>query len=128
MTNEEIVKRYLAIPDEERRRLMESLKSWREESRHRVMQTYINLMIGIVGDGLLSRSRDRELVDARAVVAYELHKKGFSECEIARAFLRSHAMIHLYIDQTSFDLKHRFKNYRTDLYKTYQEKLKEYEL
>lgn len=128
MTELEIVERFLQIPEERRRQLMESLKNWRAEYRQKVMQTYINFMIDIVGEGLLSKSRDSELVDARAVVSYVLHKKGYSENEIAGELNKNHSMIHIYIDQTEFDLVHDFRNYRTRLYKKYTDKLSEYAL
>lgn len=119
MTDKEIVELYLSIPYVDRVRLKKEVKKERSDDKVSVIIRHINIMQTMTGLDVLSRRRDMEYIDARAVVAYVMNKKGYSEAVIGKALERDHSMVHKYIDDTAFYVSNGFNNSRTRLLSRY---------
>ena len=54
----------------------------------------LKIATDIVGDGILSRSRDRNCVIGRMMIAWQMREEGYSLVAIGRRLGRHHATIH----------------------------------
>lgn len=65
-----------------------------DESR---FQNLYEIVKGMFGNGILTRSRDYNLVLARSFIVYQMHNEGYSYQSIGKHLVRHHASaIHLY--------------------------------
>ena len=91
----ELTQRCLALPKKDRAILIKVLKQSlheKDEGRGRFGMLY-KVATSIVGNGILTQSRDHKLVTARKIIAYTMRCEGYSLSAIGRAMNRNHASV-----------------------------------
>ena len=128
MSEEDIVRMYLCIQPERRKQITEKLQREKAKEKINLLYAMIKIMTDITGKELNLKSRLRPDVDIRMVMAYALHKKGFSECEIGKALNKDHSLIHKYIDDMRFYVDRDFNSSLVKMYKEFKSKIDKYEI
>lgn len=83
----------------------------------------------IVGKGILSSSRLRELVIGRMMIVYQLRTEGYSLKTIGRYLVRHHASVYQLQRKMEDVLKYpKMFADETRMWNEFQEKIKEYEV
>lgn len=128
MSETDIVKAYLNIPEEKRKQIQAQLKKEAEQEDQSRINLYLSAMAIILDGDIELKSRKRIHVDAKKVIAYFLHKKGFSEPQIGRVLKKDHSSIHLYIDEMRYALSRGMNYSLTNLYFDYLKVLEIYDI
>lgn len=128
MSEEEIVRMYLSIPPDRRKYIAVQLQRQKGKERNFRLYAMIKMMTDVTGKELNLFSRLRPDVDARMVVAYGLHTKGFTECEIGRALHKDHSLIHKYVSDMRFYVEKDFNSDLVKMYKAYKTKIDNYDI
>ena len=96
----ELVRQCLSLDRGKRERLAKMLQDSlvrQEPTDESRFQTLYDIAKGMFGNGILTGSRDYNLVLARTFIVYQLHNDGYSYNMIGKCLVRSHASaIHLY--------------------------------
>ena len=89
----EIVTRCLAMSRANRQHLIAILEESLEEKEtiQERFQTLLGCATMLMGDGILSDSRDSFCVFGRQMIAYKMHKEGFGWSDIGRQMGRPHS-------------------------------------
>lgn len=128
MTDKEIVEEFYSIPVEDRKRLLREIKEDKKKHKRDIICDHVKVMYDLTGVDALYRCSDRKHCDSRAVIAYVLKEKGFSEWELSAGLKKDHSMIHKYIDDIRFYLKKGVVNSTTELLNEYKLKLMNYDI
>lgn len=126
----ELTRRCLYLPKPDRQRLIRILtESLEEEEREDDGSRFAILYkaaTDVCGQGILTSSRDFNLVMGRRMIAYQMKLEGYSFVTIGKRLMRHHAsvihMVRMMCDTMTF----RFKG-EMEYWNKFQEKLKEYE-
>lgn len=126
----ELTRRCLYLPKPDRQRLIRILtESLEEEEREDDGSRFAILYkaaTDVCGQGILTSSRDFNLVMGRRMIAYQMKLEGYSFVTIGKRLMRHHAsvihMVRMMCDTMTF----RFKD-EMEYWNKFQEKLKEYE-
>lgn len=93
----EITRRCLYLSREDKQRLIrvltESLEEEEKEDDGSRFATLYKAATEICGHGILTRSRDFNLVMGRRMIAYKMRKEGYSLLTIGKKLIRHHASI-----------------------------------
>lgn len=96
----ELQKQCLSLDRGKRERLVKLLQdslSRPEPTDESRFQTLYEIVKGMFGNGILTRSRDYNLVLARSFIVYQMHNEGYSYQSIGKHLVRHHAAaIHMY--------------------------------
>lgn len=105
----EIVTRCLAMSRANRQHLIAILEESLEEKEtiQERFQTLLGCATMLMGDGILSNSRDFFCVFGRMLIAYQMHKEGFGWSEIGRQMGRSHSTIICLVKKMEDYLKYK---------------------
>lgn len=128
MSDRDIVRLYLDIPEDVREKIKEELTkdevlNYRKTYKQMVLNKYVSAMAQLCGGKLELTSRLNPFVEARMVLAYVLSEKGYTESEIGEAMLKDHSTIHHYIANVRFNTEYGFNNNLTSLMKRFKEKV-----
>lgn len=92
----DIEKRCLSLSNKEKKRLIEILrKSLETKDVCETFEKMHDAIVKVFGKEVLTKSRDRDLVVGRTILAYSCAVLGWSECTIGRLMQRDHSSINL---------------------------------
>lgn len=128
MSETEIVRAYWAIPLAQRAKLMEELKIKGDTEVNARISLYLNTMCMLIGGHIDLNSKERKHVDAKKVLAYHLHKKGYNIMEIGKIIGKNRATIYYYLDELRFALERGFSYSTTQMYYDYLKLLEEHDI
>ena len=126
----ELTRRCLYLPKPDRQRLIRILtESLEEEEREDDGSRFAILYkaaIDVCGQGILTSSRDFNLVMGRRMIAYQMKLEGYSFVTIGKRLMRHHASVIHMVRMMCDTMVFRFKD-EMEYWNKFQEKLKEYE-
>lgn len=120
------------LPEWEKIRLINNLKASMVEEPE-VGQGRFSVLYraatDMVGKGILSSSRRRELVVGRMMIVYQMRTEGYTLKAIGRYLIRHHASVYQ-LQQRMEDVLKYPKQFSTEImmWNEFQEKIKEYEV
>ena len=117
----------LILPKADRVRLINILKESLEEREddNSRFQVLLKAATEVCGEGILSQSRDFNLVMGRRLIAYQMRKEGYSFMAIGRRMAKHHASVIHMVQMMEDVINYRFKEIQ--YWDAFQKKLKEYE-
>lgn len=128
----ELTRQCLMLPEWEKVRLINNLKASMVEEPQTGQGRFSVLYkaaTDIVGKGILSSSRLRELVIGRMMIVYQLRTEGYSLKAIGRYLVRHHASVYQLQRKMEDVLKYpKVFPDEIRMWKEFQEKIKEYEV
>ena len=84
-----------SLPQEQKQRLIGLLrKSLRPSPSGKTFELMHDAMVKVLGKEVLTKSRDRDLVVGRTILAYSCAVLGWTEYTIGRCLQRDHASVH----------------------------------
>lgn len=126
----ELTRRCLYLPKPDRQRLIRILtESLEEEEREDDGSRFAILYkaaTDVCGQGILTSSRDFNLVMGRRMIAYQMKLEGYSFVTIGKRLMRHHASVMHMVRMMCDTMVFRFKD-EMEYWNKFQEKLKEYE-
>lgn len=126
----ELTRRCLYLPKPDRQRLIRILtESLEEEEREDDGSRFAILYkaaTDVCGQGILTSSRDFNLVMGRRMIAYQMKLEGYSFVTIGKRLMRHHASVMHMVRMMCDTMIFRFKD-EMEYWNKFQEKLKEYE-
>lgn len=126
----ELTRRCLYLPKPDRQRLIRILtESLEEEEREDDGSRFAILYkaaTDVCGQGILTSSRDFNLVMGRRMIAYQMQLEGYSFVTIGKRLMRHHASVMHMVRMMCDTMVFRFKD-EMEYWNKFQEKLKEYE-
>lgn len=127
----ELAKQCLSLDRGKRERLAKLLQDSlnrpepTDESR---FQTLYEIAKGMFGNGILTSSRDYNLVLARSFIVYQMHNEGYSYPSIGKHLVRHHASaIHMYKRMENIFDYPEYYAIEISYWKEFKKKLKEKE-
>ena len=125
----ELTRRCLSLSKSQRekliKRLQESLNE-REDDGSR-FATLLKAATDVCGQGILSSSRDFNLVMGRRMIAYQMRSEGYSFPSIGKMMVRHHASI-IHMVRMMEDALHFQFNLEMEYWNKFQQKIKEYDI
>jgi chromosomal replication initiation ATPase DnaA len=125
----ELIRRCLSLSKSQReiliKRLQESLNE-REDDGSR-FATLLKAASDVCGQGILSSSRDFNLVMGRRMIAYQMRKEGYSFPNIGRHMVRHHASVIHMVRMMEDAIRFQF-NLEMGYWNKFQQKIKEYDI
>ena len=125
----ELTRRCLSLSKLQRekliKRLQESLNE-REDDGSR-FATLLKAATDVCGQGILSSSRDFNLVMGRRMIAYQMRLEGYSLMTIGKRLIRHHASI-IHMVRMMEDALHFQFNLEMEYWNKFQQKIKEYDI
>ena len=125
----ELTRRCLSLSKSQRekliKRLQESLNE-REDDGSR-FATLLKAATDVCGQGIISSSRDFNLVMGRRMIAYQMRLEGYSLLTIGKRLIRHHASIIHMIRMMNDTMTFRFKD-EMEYWNKFQQKIKEYDI
>ena len=110
----------------EMRTLMGEQRQMRSENIMRLMQSYMDRILAIMGlEFYSSTSRDRKFVTARIIIANILLMMGYTEHQVGEVMKKDHSTIHIY--KARLDAWIRYPRVYKEEMNYYEKVLKEYE-
>lgn len=126
----ELTRRCLYLPKPDRQRLIRILtESLEEEEREDDGSRFAILYkaaTDVCGQGILTSSRDFNLVMGRRMIAYQMRLEEYSFMTIGKRLMRHHASVMHMVRMMCDTMTFRFKD-EMEYWNKFQEKLKEYE-
>ena len=125
----ELTRRCLALPFHDRQKLLNVLKKSldeREVDGSRFAIIY-KAATEVVGNGILSKSKDFNLVMGRRMIAYQMRTEGYSLVSIGKKLNRHHASVIHMCKMMEDVLKYQF-DLEMGYWILFQRKLKEYDI
>lgn len=126
----ELTRRCLYLPKPDRQRLIRILtESLEEEEREDDGSRFAILYkaaTDVCGQGILTSSRDFNLVMGRRMIAYQMKLEGYSFVTIGKRLMKHHASVIHMVRMMCDTMVFRFKD-EMEYWNKFQEKLKEYE-
>jgi chromosomal replication initiation ATPase DnaA len=125
----ELTRRCLSLSKSQRekliKRLQESLNE-REDDGSR-FATLLKAATDVCGQGVLSSSRDFNLVMGRRMIAYQMRSEGYSFPSIGKMMVRHHASV-IHMVRMMEDALHFQFNLEMEYWNKFQQKIKEYDI
>ena len=125
----ELTRRCLSLSKSQRekliKRLQESLNE-REDDGSR-FATLLKAATDVCGQGVLSSSRDFNLVMGRRMIAYQMRSEGYSFPSIGKMMVRHHASVIHMVRMMEDALRFQF-NLEMGYWNLFQDKIKEYDI
>ena len=125
----ELTRRCLSLSKSQRekliKRLQESLNE-REDDGSR-FATLLKAATDVCGQGILSSSRDFNLVMGRRMIAYQMRSEGYSFPSIGKMMVRHHASV-IHMVRMMEDALHFQFDLELGYWNMFQQKLKEYDI
>lgn len=125
----ELTRRCLALPFHERQRLINVLKvslDEKEDDGSRFAILY-KAATEVVGNGILTRCRDFNLVMGRRMIAYQMRKEGYSIMTISKKLIRHHASVIHMVKMMEEVLRFQF-DLEMGYWTMFQKKIEEYDI
>lgn len=127
----ELTRRCLYLKKEDRQKLIriltESLEEEEKEDDGSRFATLYKAATDVCGHGILTSSRDFNLVMGRRMIAYQMRQDGFSLMTIGKRLIKHHAsvlhMVRMMEDAFTFKFKEELK-----YWDKFQQKIKEYDI
>lgn len=125
----ELTRRCLSLSKSQRekliKRLQESLNE-REDNGSR-FATLLKAATDVCGQGVLSSSRDFNLVMGRRMIAYQMRSEGYSFPSIGKMMVRHHASV-IHMVRMMEDALHFQFDLEIGYWNLFQKKIKEYDI
>lgn len=125
----ELTRRYLSLSKSQRekliKRLQESLNE-REDDGSR-FATLLKAATDVCGQGIISSSRDFNLVMGRRMIAYQMRSEGYSFPSIGKMMVRHHASIIHMVRMMEDAIRYQF-NLEMGYWYMFQQKIIEYDI
>ena len=125
----ELTSRCLALSKVQRERLIKRLQESlieKEDDGSR-FATLLKAATDVCGKGILSSSRDFNLVMGRRMIAYQMRSEGYSFPNIGRHMVRHHASV-IHMVRMMEDALHFQFDLELGYWNMFQQKLKEYDI
>ena len=127
----ELTRRCLNLKEEDRQKLIriltESLEEEKKEDGGSRFATLYKAATDVCGHGILTSSRDFNLVMGRRMIAYQMRLEGYSLMTIGKRLIRHHASIIHMIRMMNDTMTFRFKD-EMEYWNKFQQKIKEYDI
>ena len=127
----ELTRRCLYLKKEDRQKLIriltESLEEEEKEDDGSRFATLYKAATDVCGHGILTSSRDFNLVMGRRMIAYQMRLEGYSLLTIGKRLIRHHASIIHMIRMMNDTMIFRFKD-EMEYWNKFQQKIKEYDI
>lgn len=124
-----LTRRCLSLSKSQRERLIKRLQeslNEREDDGSR-FATLFKAATEICGQGILSSSRDFNLVMGRRMIAYQMRSEGYSFPSIGKRMIRHHASIIHMVGMMEDAIRFQF-NLEMRYWNNFQQKIKEYDI
>lgn len=125
----ELTRRCLSLSKSQREKLIKKLQeslNEREDDGSR-FATLLKAATEICGQGILSSSRDFNLVMGRRMIAYQMRSEGYSFPSIGKMMVRHHASI-IHMVKMMEDALHFQFNLEMGYWYMFQQKISEYDI
>ena len=125
----ELTRRCLSLSRSQREKLIKKLQeslNEREDDGSR-FATLLKAATDVCGKGILSSSRDFNLVMGRRMIAYQMRSEGYSFPNIGKMMVRHHASI-IHMVRMMEDAFHFQFNLEMGYWNLFQQKIKEYDI
>lgn len=125
----ELTRRCLSLSKSQREKLINKLQeslNEREDDGSR-FATLLKAATEICGQGILSSSRDFNLVMGRRMIAYQMRSEGYSFPSIGKMMVRHHASV-IHMVRMMEDALHFQFNLEMEYWNKFQQKIKEYDI
>ena len=125
----ELTRRCLSLSKSQREKLIKKLQdslNEREDDGSR-FATLLKAATEICGQGILSSSRDFNLVMGRRMIAYQMRSEGYSFPSIGKMMVRHHASVIHMVRMMEDALNFQF-NLEMGYWNLFQQKIKEYDI
>ena len=125
----ELTRRCLSLSKSQREKLIKKLQeslNEREDDGSR-FATLLKAATEICGQGVLSSSRDFNLVMGRRMIAYQMRSEGYSFPSIGKMMVRHHASV-IHMVRMMEDALHFQFNLEMEYWNKFQQKIKEYDI
>ena len=125
----ELTRRCLSLSKSQRERLIKRLQeslNEREDDGSR-FATLLKAATEICGQGILSSSRDFNLVMGRRMIAYQMRSEGYSFPSIGKRMIRHHASIIHMVRMMEDAIRYQF-NLEMGYWYMFQQKILEYDI
>lgn len=125
----ELTRRCLSLSKSQREKLIKKLQeslNEREDDGSR-FATLLKAATEICGQGILSSSRDFNLVMGRRMIAYQMRSEGYSYPSIGKKLIRNHAAV-IHMVRMMEDALHFQFNLEMGYWNLFQQKIKEYDI
>ena len=125
----ELTRRCLSLSKSQREKLIKKLQdslNEREDDGSR-FATLFKAATEICGQGILSSSRDFNLVMGRRMIAYQMRSEGYSFPSIGKRMIRHHASIIHMVRMMEDAIRFHFK-LEMGYWNKFQQKIKEYDI
>jgi chromosomal replication initiation ATPase DnaA len=125
----ELTRRCLSLSKSQREKLIKKLQeslNEREDDGSR-FATLLKAATEICGQGILSSSRDFNLVMGRRMIAYQMRSEGYSFPSIGKMMVRHHASV-IHMVRMMEDALHFQFNLEMEYWNKFQQKIKEYDI
>ena len=125
----ELTRRCLSLSKSQREKLINKLQeslNEREDDGSR-FATLLKAATDVCGKGILSSSRDFNLVMGRRMIAYQMRSEGYSFPSIGKMMVRHHASI-IHMVRMMEDALHFQFNLEMGYWNLFQQKIKEYDI
>ena len=125
----ELTRRCLSLSKSQREKLIKKLQeslNEREDDGSR-FATLLKAATDVCGQGILSSSRDFNLVMGRRMIAYQMRSEGYSYPSIGKKMIRHHAAV-IHMVRMMEDALHFQFNLEMGYWNLFQQKIKEYDI
>ena len=125
----ELTRRCLSLSKSQREKLIKKLQeslNEREDDGSR-FAVLLKAATEVCGQGILSSSRDFNLVMGRRMIAYQMRLEGYSLMTIGKRLIRHHASI-IHMVRMMEDALHFQFNLEMEYWNKFQQKIKEYDI
>lgn len=125
----ELTRRCLELPFNERQKLINVLKEsldGKEDDGSRFAILY-KAATEVCGNGILSKSKDFNLVMGRRMIAYQMRLEGYTYMSIGKKLIRHHASIIHLVKMMEDVIKYQF-GLEMGYWTLFQRKIKEYDI
>ena len=125
----ELTRRCLSLSRSQREKLIKKLQeslNEREDDGSR-FATLLKAATDVCGKGILSSSRDFNLVMGRRMIAYQMKSEGYSFPSIGKMMVRHHASV-IHMVRMMEDALHFQFDLELGYWNMFQQKLKEYDI
>ena len=125
----EIINKCLRLPIEQRKELIFLLKESIADGNYKRFRILLKLATEVVGEGILSNSREFNCLMGRRMVAYQMRQEGCSLYQIGKFMKKDHATIHHTLTVME-DILQYPTSFKVELHywKEFQKKLQDYEI
>jgi chromosomal replication initiation ATPase DnaA len=124
----EITRKCLALPKEQRVRLINTLKeSLAEREDDGRFAILYKAATEVCGNGILTGSRDFNLVMGRRMIAYQMRSEGYSLMAIGKKLIRHHASV-MHMIKMMEDALHFQFDLEMGYWTLFKKKIEEYDI